>query len=1055
MTKKFLLTCAIFALFSTIALAQASLQINGVVASEQGEPLIGVSLVQQGTSNFAITDDDGKYVLTVPNNAVLEVTYMGYETQLVQIRAGQTLYNITMKEDDIWLSEVVVMGYGVQQKKLVTGSTVQVKGEDIEKLNTVSVLAALQSQTPGVYITQSSGQVGEDYKINIRGLGTAGNSTPLYVIDGVAGGSLNSLNPSDIESIDVLKDAASAAIYGARAANGVVLVTTKQGKEGKLQISYDGYYGIQNPLTNGVRPANATEYMDLVNRALLEQDPSGGLQYNWEDELPEYLLNNIKNGSWNGTDWLKESINANAPVTNHAVNLIGGSDVSRFALGFSYLNQEGTIGVPATPNYSRYTFRMNSDHSLWKKNGRDILKFGENVVYSHYSKKGVNIGNMYSNSVRNLLKTTPLLPLYNKDGEYYIYKDMIEDGWNFDQAVSNPLAQIQFTRKDRNSITRRLQANAYLELTPIKGLKFRSSVGYNFRQNSERTYVPVYELNAKSTNATDDVTQSQSWSSQWTLENTINYKTDFGNHSLDVLIGQSVEKWGYGESLYAKNSNSLFPGSFPHAFISNTQGLDTTNSSMSGSPNTEGRLASFFGRVNYNYLERYMLSVVMRADGSSNFARGKRWGYFPSVSAGWVLSSEPFMAGTKNWLSFFKIRGSWGQNGNCNIDNFQYLATIGLNTNAYWYDDKKTPATAGYPDKLANSEVTWERSEQLDFGFDARFFNSRFGVNFDWYRKTTKDWLVVAPTLLSYGASAPYINGGDVQNQGIELALNWNDQVGKDFNYNIGLNMARNTNKVLRLANEEGIIHGPEQVIAENTTESFRIQEGYPMGYFWGYKTLGVFQNQSQIDKWLKDGNVTRQENPQPGDLIFQDTNGDGVINAEDKTMIGNPHPQFTGSLNFGLSYKGFDFSLTAYGAFGMQILKCYRSYSDTPNDNYTNLDMTKYWNGEGSTNKYPKFSYGKNVNFIDISDIYLEDADYVKISNITIGYDFKNIMRKVKAIKQCRLYVTAQNLFIITGYTGMDPEIGWGGSVSWSSGIDCGYYPSSRTFLVGLNLKF
>jgi len=1042
------------AVVSHAAFAQANVKISGVVLSGANEPLTGVTVMQQGTSNGITTDADGKYSLTVPENAVLEASYMGFITEVMPVRAGVFVYNFTLKEDDRWLEEVVVMGYGIQKKKLITGATIQVKGENIEKLNTVNVLGALQSQSPGVYITQSSGQVGEGFNINIRGLGTTGSSTPLYVIDGVAGGSLSSLNPTDIESIDVLKDAASAAIYGARAANGVVLVTTKQGKAGQLRITYDGYYGVQNAITNGVTPLNAEQYMEIINKALLTQDSSGSLLYDWDAELPASLLASIKNGSWKGTNWLEEGTQKNAPITSHALNVIGGTEQSRFSLGFSYLMQEGTIGYPATPHFDRYTARMNSDHSVWKKNGRDIIRFGENIVFSNYSKSGVSIGNMYSNNVRNLLKMTPLLPAYNDSGDYYIYKDMVEDGWEFDQAVNNPLAHLDYTRKNRNSITRRLQANAFLEIMPVKELKFKSSVGYDYYQNSYRYYVPTYILSSKTTNDTDDVTQGQSWSTNWTWENTLNYTKTFGDHSFDILAGQSLEKWGNGESISIKNSNSLFPGSYDHAYISNTQGLDTTNTDISGEPSDAGSLVSFFGRINYNYKEKYLASVVMRADGSSNFARGKRWGYFPSVSAGWIITNESFMEPVTDVMNFFKLRGSWGQNGNCNIDNFQYLATIAFNTDAYYYEDKNTPATGAYPDILPNADVTWETSEQLDLGFDARFFDSRLGLNFDWYIKTTKDWLVVAPTLASYGTGAPYINGGDVQNKGVELALSWNDQVGKEFQYDINLNFAHNKNEVLRLANEEGIIHGPSSIIAENTTEAFRVQVGYPMGYFWGYKTLGVFQNQSEIDTFLANGGVTKQGSPKPGDLIFQDTDGNGVIDEKDKTFIGYPHPDFTGSFSLNLAYKGLDFSVTAYGAFGQQVMKSYRSFSDTPNDNYTTDVYTKYWTGEGSTNRYPSFSYGKHENFKDISDIYVENADYVKISNVTIGYNFKNAWKNLPA-SQLRIYVAAQNLFTISGYSGMDPEVGDGAGYSWTSGIDSGYYPSSRTFMVGINLKF
>jgi len=1037
-----------------IVAQQQPVVLSGKVTDTSGLPLPGVSVTIKGTVTGTITNPDGIYSLSnVPPDATLVFSFVGMRTQEI-LAGGKTSLNVVMEEELIGVDEVVVVGYGIQKKKLVTGATLQVKGESIEKLNSSSVLGALQSQSPGVYITQSSGQVGEGYNINIRGLGTTGNSAPLYVIDGVAGGSLNSLNPSDIESIDILKDAASAAIYGARAANGVVLVTTKRGKAGKLKLNYDGYYGIQNPMTNGVTPLNAKQYMEIINKVSLTQDPSGSLQYKWEEELPAAMLTSINNGTWEGTNWLEEGTNKNAPITSHAINLTGGSDQSRFALGFSYLMQEGTIGYPATPHYDRYTVRLNTDHSLLKRQGRDIIKFGENLILSNYSKSGVSIGDMYSNNVRNLLKTTPLLPFRNKDGGYYLYNNMVADGWTFDQGTVNPLAQLDFTRKNRNSVTNRLQSNVFLEISPIKDLLFKSSLGYDFSQNSYRYYVPKYVLSSRSTNDTDDITQGQSWSSNWTWENTLNYTKKLGNHSLDLLLGQSVEKWGYGDGLSIKNSNSLFPGSYDHAYIDNSQGLDNTNTSISGAPSEAGRLASFFGRMNYNYQEKYMASVVMRADGSSNFARGKRWGYFPSVSAGWVITQESFMEGTSSVLNFLKLRGSWGQNGNCSIDNFQYLATFAFNTNAYFFNDKNNPTTGAYPDILPNKNVTWETSEQLDLGFDARLFASRLGVNFDWYVKKTKDWLVVAPTLASYGTGAPFINGGDVENRGAELAFTWDDKIGKEFTYSLDLNMGHNRNKVVSIANEEGIIHGPEAIIAENTTESFRVEVGYPMGYFWGYKTLGVFQNQAQIDKFLADGGVTKQGTPKPGDLIFQDTDGNKRIDKNDKTYIGNPHPDYTGSFSLNFAWKGFDLSLTAYGAFGQQVMKSYRSFSDVPNDNYTTDVYTKYWTGEGSTNRYPALAYGKNTNFVDISDIYVEDADYVKLSNVTLGYDIKKAWSKLP-VSQLRVYVTAQNLLILSGYSGMDPEVGYGAGYSWASGLDNGYYPGSQTFLMGVNLKF
>ncbi len=1025
-------------------------KVSGLITDASGEPIIGANVLLKGTSTGTITDVNGQFSLEAPLDGNLVISYIGYEEKMIPI-SGKNSINVVLKENSKILDEVVVVGYGVQKKKLVTGATIQVTGDKLSKLNTVDAFGALQSQAAGVQITQNSGEPGEGYKINIRGLGTTGSATPLYVIDGVAGGNISALSPNDIESIDILKDAASAAIYGARAANGVILVTTKQGKAGKLTVTYDGYYGIQSPRTNGIRPANAKEYMTLVNEAL---KCAGTLEYDFASLIPnEY--SKIMNGTWDGTNWLKESTDNQAPIMSNAVNLTGGSDMSRFAFGFSALNQKGTIGKPAQPKYDRYTVRLNSDHSLWKADDRDIIKFGENVTFTATKKSGINLGGIYSNNVRDLLNACPLLPAYNSNGDYFVYQDMKDDNWDFDTDQTNPLALIKYTHADAGTNGYRLQSNAFLEFSPIAGLKFRTAGGWQYYHSDYRSYVPVYELTAKSSNTTDDVTQTQDYSTNWTWENTLNYIFKLGGHSFDILAGQSVEKWGYGNSVSVKNSNSLFPNSYKNAYINNTQGLTTTDTSISGAPNTNGALASFFGRINYNYKETYMATVVMRADGSSNFARGHRWGYFPSVSMGWVMTNEKFMQNTKSWLDFFKLRGSWGQNGNCNIANFQYVATIAFGDGAkYYYNDKNNGSTGAYPDILPNENVSWETSEQTDLGFDSRFLNSRLGVNFDVYSKKTKDWLVVAPQLLSYGTGAPYINGGDVENKGWEIAISWNDNVGRDFKYGASFSLSHNKNKVTRLANQEGIIYGDENILAQNTDRFYRAEVGYPMGYFWGYKTAGVFQTQAQIDDYKAKGGVFLQANPQPGDLIFVDYNGDGEINVSDKTKIGDPNPHYNVGLNVNCSYKGFDLSISGYGALGQQIAQCYRNFSDTPNMNYTSLDVTKYWTGEGTTNKYCRFSDGKNTNMKEISDMYLQNGDYLKISNITIGYDIKQVWENMP-LKQCRIYFTGQNLITFTGYNGMDPEVGYGAGNSWASGIDLGYYPNPKTYMGGVSITF
>ena len=1057
MSFKNLMTVALLSLCSVVVMAQNK-RISGRVVDTNGDPVIGAGVTQVGTTIGVVTDAGGNYQLSVPEGATINVEALGYEPYDFTVSSGRNVYDVVLVESATELDETVVVGYGTQRKKLITGSTVNVTGEKLAAVNAVDAFGALQSQAAGVTIVQNSGQPGESYKMTIRGMGTAGSTTPLYVVDGVPGGDIAALSPNDIESIDVLKDAASSAIYGARAANGVVLVTTKKGKAGKIKVNFDAYYGWQNPNTNGVTPLNAKQYMEIND---LAYEIQGASKYDWATLIPKQYAQ-IQAGTWNGTNWLEETTVHNAPIHNESINILGGSDVSRFAIGFTNFSQTGTIGYPATPQFDRKTFRMNSDYSLIKKHGRDILKFGENVTFTLNNRHGLSIGGIYDNNVRTLLAMSPLLPAYNDEGGWYEYKDIQADKWDFSAEMANPLAQIYYTRKNRYNKGFRLQANFFLEFAPVKSLTFRSSAGWQYYHGESRNYVPVYELSAKTSNPLDDVSQSQNYSIRWSWENTVNWKKSFGNHNIDFLVGQSLERWGYGNSVNVTNSVSLFPGSFDHAYITNANVVDPAYTNIGGSPNGQGALSSFFGRLNYNWNETYLLSLVMRADGSSNFARGHRWGYFPSVSAGWVITNEPFMENvSKDFLSFFKIRGSWGQNGNCNISAFQYVATISLNA-PYYFNDKATPSIGAYPDILPNPDVKWETSEQTDFGFDARFFRSRMGLSFDWYNKMTKDWLVQAPVLLSYGTGAPYINGGDIQNRGYEILLTWDDAVSRDFSYGLSATFSHNKNKVTRIANGEGILHGPENAIAQNTAELYRVEVGYPIGYFWGYEMEGIIQNEQDLQAYLDKNcggdaaNSLQGKDIQPGDVKFVDVNGNGKIDKDvtDKTMIGDPNPDYTVGLTFHMEFKGFDFSMNGYGSFGQQVAKSYRQFSDHPDDNYCTDVYTKYWTGEGSTDRYPRFTHGKHVNQSELSRVWIEDADFFKISRVSLGYDLKRAMRFLPVAK-CHVYVSAQNMFTFTKYSGMDPEVGFGNGASWASGIDNGYYPSSNSWQVGLNITF
>lgn len=1032
-----LLICApaVYAKGNDIQNVQQAKTVTGLVTDESGDGLIGVSIKVKGAPVGTVTNLDGEFSLQVPGeNAVLIFSYIGYKGQEVAL-GNRDRIHIVLESDMGSLDEVVVVGYGVQKKKLITGATVQVKGDDVQKLNTVNVLGALQSQTPGVNITQSSGMPGEGFKVTIRGLGTVGDSSPLYIIDGSPGGDINSLNPADIESIDVLKDAASAAIYGSRAANGVILVTTKQGKAGKMQISLDGYYGIQN-VYRMPQTLNAQEYAVIVNEARMMD---GLNPYDFAKDVPNWA--DIQNGSREGTNWLDLSRNKNAPTQNYALNITGGGDQAVYSLGFAYTSQEGILGNPGQPEYERYTARVNSEYTLYKKDNLDIIKFGENLTYSYVENSGIAIGDMWYNDIRNMIKSTPFLPNFDENGEYHY-------AIPWDIRTANPIALTEVRSHNLNK-NHRMKANLFLTIQPIKGLIFKSNFGYTVNSGTYRSFSPKYALSSTVFNTLESVSQSMWTGAALTWENTLTYNFTLNQkHNINAMAGQSIEKTGLGESLNAANGNPIFHD-FKHAYVGNAP-LTEINSAtaMGGSPWGKTALASFFGRINYDYDNKYMATAVLRVDGSSNFARGNRWGYFPSISAGWIMTSEPFMESVLPVMDFLKLRASWGQNGNQAISPFQYLSPISTNTQYTFGNNKTSPSIGAYPRILPNKDVSWETSEQTNLGIDARFLDSRLGLVFDYYIKKTKDWLVVAPQLASFGTGAPYINGGDIENKGVEIALNWNDRI-NDFQYGANVNFSHNKNKVTRLANAEGIIHGDTDVLFQGSTESYRAQVGYPVGYFYGYKSAGVFQSQKEVDEYKG----AKLPGTREGDVIWVDHDGDGEITPDDRDMIGNPHPDFNLGVSLNASYKGFDLSMTMTGVFGNQIMRSYRSWSDSPKDNYT-ADIFGRWHGEGTSNRFPRLSTNVHTNRQYVSDLYVEDGDYFRMQNITLGYDFKKLFPNM-ILQQARLYVTAQNLFTITGYQGMDPEVGYGHGKSWVSGIDCGFYPSPRTYIIGVNLKF
>ena len=1039
--------------------------VQGTVVDSEGVPVIGAGVVVVGNATIgAVTDANGAYRINVPARASLEFSCIGYATQVVAV-GDQSVIDVVLQEDTESLEETVVIGYGTQKKKLLTGATINISGEDIQRQNTTNALGALYSSVPGVNITQNNGLPGSGYTITVRGLGTTGSASPLIVIDGVAGGKLDELNPADIESIDILKDAASAAIYGARAANGVVLVTTRQGKIGekKATVTFDAYTGFQQPNTNGVRPVDAQEYLDLIDREFIAKGTiSEGQHYYDINTLMPVQKQWMEQGKWKGTDWFDASVNKNAPTRNLALGVNGGGDAVRYSFSFSKSYQEGTLGMTKPNYYDRTTVRANTDFSILKKNNRDVIKLGENMTVSLTDSRGSSNNTIFGNDVKNALIKTPLLPAYDLDGTLYTYEKQLRDDWLVKDDEANSLQEADLKESEGKSV--RVQGNVYLEVSPIKELKLRTAFGFRAHTNYSRSYTPPYQLTATNAKEYDSVSQSSSVSSNWTWELTANYKKTIAKaHTFDLLAGTSIEATGWGMSVNGTRSTTKF-GSWEAANLSSVEGALTAdeNASMGGDNTVPyNNLLSFFGRMNYSYKDKYLFTAIVRTDGSCNFAKGNRWGVFPSVSAGWVVTSEPWMQGTSDWLNFFKIRGSWGQNGNCSIDNFQYAATISLGGSYDFTYDQQNPTVAAYPDRIPNTKLSWETSEQLALGFDSRFFGSRLGVIFDWYRKDTKDWLVKPPQMGILGANASNINGGAVRNSGVELSFTWNDQIG-DFRYSLGVNGSYNKNNVLYINNAEGYIKGEAKILSENVRnlEGFRAEPGKPIGYFLGIASEGIFQNQAQIDEYNAKGYafMNGYELAQPGDVIWIDQNGDGKYDQDDCVEIGNPHPDFLLGFNISFQWKGVDFSVNGSGAFGQQVMQSYRQFALQDLESFTNNLVNRYWTGEGSTNKFPRFSDGSHNNFKCNgynSDIWAQDADYLKIRNITLGFDFKQVFKKMP-FGMFRVFVSGQNLFTFTGYDGMDPEVGrYSSAYPWASGIDTGYYPSPKVYMAGLSIKF
>lgn len=1020
--------------FTAFSMAQNK-TIKGKVIDEKGEAIVKASVVGKGTTSGTSTNMDGTFTLSVPESVkTLVISAIGFAEQ--EVPANSTTEIILQSNTTANLDEVVVVGYGSQKKSVVTGAISSVKAKDLENVPNGRIEQALQGRVSGVTILQNSGQPGSTSTIRVRGITTfGGGNNPLWVVDGVVvdAGGIGYLNQSDIESIEVLKDAASAAIYGTRAATGVILVTTKKGKAGKLTVNYNGTYGTSAP-ARLLDMLNATEYATLMNeRAVAGGDP---------------VMFSDVSSLGKGTDWQKAIFNNDARRYSHEISLSGGGDKTTFYLSAGIENQQGIVATDIS-NYNKKSFRLNSTHKISK-----IFTFGQTLGYAHQESTGLgNTNSEFGGPLSSAINLDPITPVIITDDAVanaapYSVNPVVKDAMGrpygissiVGQEMTNPLAYIQ-TRLGGFNWSDDIIGNAYLEAAITNDIKFRSTVGGKLSYWGNEGYTPVFYLNATNQTLNNSYGRGANKGFGWNVENTVTYHKLFGENNVTVLLGQGSYVENISNSSYVTIHNLPITSYKDASFNFD---IPTVDREVSASDGTQHKITSLFARVNYSYMEKYLFTGIIRQDGSTRFGPDKKYGYFPSFSLGWNINKEKFWA-NNNLVSTLKLRGGYGVVGNDNLADFRYISTI---SGGYNYPVGNTGAvTTGYAQTtLDNPSLHWETTSQMNVGFDARLLNT-LNLTVDYYIKKTSGILrpVTIPGYVGV-SNQPWANIADMKNNGLEVELGYNKRLG-EFNLGINGNVSFLENEVTYVASDADYINGDAAFQSMGTTT--RVQVGQPYNVFYGYKTMGIFQNETEINSYNnKDGNPI-QPKARPGDFRWQDTNGDGVITEADKTFLGSNIPKYTFGLTVNLSYRNFDFMAFAQGVAGNKIFQGLRRL-DISNSNFQTKAMGR-WTGEGTSNDFPRLvSNDPNGNFSNMSDFYLEKGDYIRMKLLQVGYTLPRNIFSNAGISRVRLYVTSENLFTITGYDGYDPEVGGG-----VFGIDKGQYPQARSFIGGIQVQF
>ena len=1034
------LLVSFFLCFASISIYAQNYEIKGTVSDASGSPLPGVSIVVKNTTKGASTDFEGNFSISnIQKGEILVFSFVGFTTKEVPVSNANFL-KVTLNEDLQSLDEVVVIGYGTQKKSVVTGAISSVKAEELENLPVERVEQALQGRVSGVVIAANSGQPGSASTVRVRGIttfDTYGGNNPLWVIDGVIvdSGGIGYLNQSDIESIEVLKDAASLAIYGARAASGAILVTTKKGKAGKVTVNYTGFTGISSA-ANKVSLLNASEYGALMNEKSVAD---GG---------PVLFPNLSTLGV--GTDWQSLIFNDSALRTSHEISIGAGNEISTFYASFGLSEQEGIVTSDIS-KFGKKSLRLNSTHIISK-----YFTVGQTLGYAH--KKEIGLGNTnseYGGPLSSALNLDPITkavitdPVIANSAPYSTNAVMRDANGNpygissiVGQEMTNPLAYTQ-TRLGNYGWSDDFVGNAFLEVTPMEGLKFKSSLGAKLAYWGYESYTPEFYLNATNSTSQNNISRGRNQGFGWNLENTVSYTKELEKHNFTILLGQGVYIDNITSGVGVTFFNIPVDNRNDASFNFDIPATDKTTSSYDG---TEHKVTSIFSRLNYNYDEKYLFTGIIRRDGSSRFGLNNRYGIFPSFSLGWNTYKEDFW--TQNEIiDQLKIRGGWGVTGNDAIPDFGYLALVNGGRNYTIGLDGATIITGYSPNAPDNPDLKWEETAQLNVGFEAKLFNT-LNVTFDYFVKKTSGILQYTEIPGYVGATgSPLGNVADMENSGIELELGYRKEFG-DLKFSANGNISYLKNEVTYLGQgKDFITSGAAGYQSMGNITRTQVGEGY--NSFYGFETNGIFQNATEVNAYTNTAGGLIQPNASPGDFKWVDTNGDGSITDDDKQFLGSPIPKYTFGLTLNADYKGFDILVFTQGAAGNKIFQGLRRL-DVPTANYQSVALSR-WTGEGTSNDYPRLiTSDPNGNFGRMSDFYLEDGDYVRLKTVQIGYTLpSNAISKIGAQK-LRLYVTGENLATLTNYTGYDPEIG--GNVL---GIDRGYYPQARSFMFGVNLQF